>query len=107
MPEIMQLTLLDKSRSTKIDLCENPNRKKENFVSKLFQLFTLFCLFVWLQNAFRPVEGLVLPKIERGKRSNSFPINFKPLESTDDQTIPGIFSFLYFNFYFLIFYKLL
>lgn len=99
MPEIMQLTLLDKSRSTKIDFCENQNRKKENFVSKLFQLFTLFCLFVWLQNAFRPAEGLVLPKIDREKRSRSFPIDFKAVENTGDQTITGMFCFLYFHFY--------
>lgn len=95
MPEIMQLTLLDKSRSTKIDFCENQNRKKENFVSKLFQLFTLFCLFVWLQNAFRPAEALVLPKLDREIRSHSFPIENKPLENIEDKIISGIFNSCY------------
>ena len=101
MPEIMQLTLLDKSRPTKINFCENENRKKENFTSKLFQIFTLFCLFVWLQNAFRPAEALILPKLAREERSRSFPIDYKPLEDLDDKTISGKFLIEFFLIYFL------
>ena len=102
MPEIMQLTLLDKSHSTKINFCENQNLKKENFVSKLFHLLTLFCLFVWLQNAFRPAEALVLPKNDREIRSHSFPIDYKQLEKTEDKIISGLFYSLQFFFLFLI-----
>ena len=70
MPELMQFSLIDRSRSTKINFCDETIRKKESPVfSKILQLATLFFLFLWMQAAFQPIEARTLSKAERSKRS--------------------------------------
>ena len=81
MPEMMQFSLIDRSRSTKINFCDEKIRKKDSPVfSKIFQLAILFFLFLWMQAAFRPIEARVLSKPERRKRS-PFSLDNNLLES--------------------------
>lgn len=79
MVDLLQFSLVDRSRMTKNYFCPKQLRKKENpsFVSKLFHFFTLFTLLVWLQNAFQPVNAAIIPKDARYKRSPPFSINSK------------------------------
>ena len=70
MPEIMKFSMIDRSRSTKINFCGEKLRKKESPpFSKIFQLAILFFLFLWMQAAFQPIEARVLSKPERSKRT--------------------------------------
>lgn len=79
MVDLLQFSLVDRSRMTKNYFCPKQLRKKENqsAVSKIFHFLTLFTLLVWLQNAFQPANATIIPENARYKRSPPFSINSK------------------------------
>ena len=89
MVDLLQFSLVDRSQMTKNYFCPKKLQRKENqsVVSKLFHLFTLFTLLVWLQNAFQPANGAIILTDAREKRSPPFSINSKDQTSELTGTI--------------------
>ena len=85
MVDLLQFSLVDRSQMTKNYFCPTKFQRKENqsVVSKIFHLFTLFTLLVWLQNAFQPANAAIIPTDAREKRSPPFSIDSKNPTSKD------------------------
>ena len=68
--------------------------KEINAVSKIFQIFTLFCLCVWIQYAFQPAAAAPIPEYSREKRS-PFAIDTKTSDNIAEKS--GNFNYFFFK----------
>ena len=81
MPDLVKFSLIDRSYSTKNLYYPRKIGSRENStMSKFLNILTLFCLFVWLINLAQPVQGSVIKKNQRDRRSY-FSIDPKAVEN--------------------------
>ena len=82
MVDLIQFSLVDRRRTTENNFCPRKARPKENTnFSKIIQLYLIFCLLSWIQNAFQPVNAGVITQTARLKRS-PFEIDPKAVEES-------------------------
>ena len=96
MPDLVKFSLIDRSHSTKNLYCPRKIQRRENStMSKFFDVLMLFCLFVWLVNIARPVQGRIIEKSQREKRSyfSIDPKGVENIEKPNDQLTGIFFSF--------------
>ena len=90
MVDLIQFSLVDRSRTTENHFCPKALRTKEiSYCSKIFNLFTLFCLLVWAQNAFQPANAQPIPKNARERRSPPFSIDPEDKDRSSQPLLTG------------------
>ena len=83
MVDLIQFSLVDRRRTTENNFYPQKPRSKENTtISKIFQLYSIFCLLSWLQYAFQPVNAGLITQTLRLKRS-PFEIDPKAIEESE------------------------
>ena len=83
MVDLIQFSLVDRRRTTENNFYPQKPRSKENTtISKIFQLYSIFCLLSFLQYAFQPVNAAVITQTLRLKRS-PFEIDPKAVEESE------------------------
>ena len=71
-------------------------RREKSTMSKFFDVLMLFCLFVWLINIARPVQGRIIEQRQRERRSY-FSIDPKAVDSIEkpNDQLTGNYFFIY------------
>ena len=96
MVDLVQFSLMDRSRTTENYFCPKAPRTKEiSSVSKILNLITIFSLLVWAQNAFQPANASIIPKDVREKRSPPFSIDPKTQDRSSEPLLTGYYFKIY------------